>query len=259
MGGLVAVERQGDGLGELRLRRADKRNALSLALLEELCAAVESLAADGVTRVVLLRGEGPVFSAGLDLHEAAEESLVERSAAAVERALHLLRDAPLVTIAVVQGGAFAGGAGLMAACDIVIAADDARIGFPEARRGLLPALVGDLLRTRLREGDLRDLFLTGEPIDARRAREIGLVQHVVPAAQLREEALRLARSVLAGGPETIRATKRLLADLFPPGGATPARSMGEWHREARRSEEAREGLRAFLEKRPPRWLHEESS
>jgi methylglutaconyl-CoA hydratase len=173
--------------------------------------------------------------------------------------LHLLRETPLVTIAVVQGGAFAGGAGLMAACDIVIAADDARIGFPEARRGLLPALVGDLLRTRIREGDLRDLFLTGEPIDARRAREIGLVQHVVPAAQLREEALRLARSVLAGGPETIRATKRLLADLFLQEGTTSARSMGEWHREARRSEEAREGLRAFLEKRPPRWLHEEPS
>lgn len=259
MGGLVTVERQGEGLEGLVLRRADQRNALSLALLEELCTAVESLAADGVTRVVLLRGEGPVFSAGLDLHEAAEESLMERSAASVERTLQLLRETPLVTIAVVQGGAFAGGAGLMAACDIVVAAEDARIGFPEARRGLLPALIGDLLRTRIREGDLRALFLTGEPIDARRAREIGLVQHVVPASQLLEEALRVARSVLAGGPETIRATKRLLADLFPAGGAAASRSMGEWHLEARRSAEAREGLRAFLEKRPPRWMHEEQS
>jgi methylglutaconyl-CoA hydratase len=259
MAGLVGIERPGSGLVGLVLKRADKRNALCLALLEELCAAVESLAAEEATRVLLLRGEGPVFSAGLDLREAAEESLVERSAAAVERALRLLRDTPLVTIAIVQGGAFAGGAGLMAACDIVIAAEDARIGFPEVRRGLLPALIGDLLRTRIREGDLRELFLTGETIAACRAREIGLVQRVVPASQLMEEALRVARSVLTGGPETVRATKRLLADLYSLGGEAPRRSMGEWHREARRSAEAREGLRAFLENRPPRWVQQEQS
>ncbi len=259
MAGLVGIERHGAGLSGLVLCRSEKRNALSIALLDELCAAVKLLESDQSSRVVLLRGEGPVFSAGLDLHEAAEESLVERSAAAVERALHLLRATPLVTIAAVQGGAFAGGAGLMAACDIVIAAEDARIGFPEVRRGLLPALIGELLRTRVREGDLRELFLAGEPIDARRARAIGLVQRLVPASELLEESLRVARSVLAGGPETIRATKRLLADLFPLGGAAPVRSMAEWHREARRSEEAREGLRAFLEKRSPRWIDEEES
>ena len=167
--------------------------------------------------------------------------------------MHLLSASPLVTIAVVQGGAFAGGAGLMAACDIVVAAEDARIGFPEARRGLLPALIGDVLRTRVREGDLRDLLLTGTSIDAQRARQVGLVQHIVPSSRLLDEALRITREVLAGGPETIRATKRLLSALYGRSDETAGQSMSDWHLEARRSEEAREGLRAFLEKREPPW------
>ena len=131
-------------------------------------------------RVVILRGAGPVFSAGLDLREAADSSLVERSAAAVSRALNLLRTSPLVMIAAVQGGAFAGGAGLMAACDIVIAAADAKIGFPEARRGLLPALICDVLiaqgpRRRSpravprRRADRRDSRATGRSRAARGA------------------------------------------------------------------------------------------
>ena len=98
----VLRESHGVGVAGLLLRRAERRNALCVGLLEQLCAALESLAADPVNRVVLLRGEGPVFSAGLDLHEAADEALIERSAAGISRALHLLSDGPLVTIAVVQ-------------------------------------------------------------------------------------------------------------------------------------------------------------
>ena len=249
----VLRESHGVGVAGLVLRRAERRNALCVGLLDQLCASLEGLAADPANRVVVLRGEGPVFSAGLDLHEAAEDSLIERSAAGVSRALRLLSDGPLVSIAVVQGGAFAGGAGVMAACDIVIAADDAWIGFPEARRGLLPALIGDVLRTRVREGDLRDLLLTGTSIDAQRARQVGLVQHIVPPAKLLEEALRIAHEVLAGGPETIRATKKLLAALYGRPGDHADHSMHEWHLEAQRSEEARAGLQAFLQKRDPPW------
>ena len=249
----VLRESHGVGVAGLVLRRAERRNALCVGLLDQLCAALEGLAADPANRVVVLRGEGPVFSEGLDLHEAADDSLIERSAGGVSRALRLLSDGPLVSIAVVQGGAFAGGAGVMAACDIVIAADDARIGFPEARRGLLPALIGDVLRTRVREGDLRDLLLTGTSIDAQRARQVGLVQHIVPPAKLLEEALRIAHEVLAGGPETIRATKKLLAALYGRAGDHADHSIHEWHLEARRSEEARAGLQAFLQKRDPPW------
>ncbi len=142
---LILVEPLERGIVSVTLNRPDRRNALSIDLLEQLCAEIEQLANDPAQRVVILRGAGPVFSAGLDLQEAADSSLVERSAAAVSRALNLLRTSPLIMIAAVQGGAFAGGAGLMAACDIVIAAADAKIGFPEARRGLLPALICDVL------------------------------------------------------------------------------------------------------------------
>lgn len=249
MSGLVRTVSHGPGVSSLVLQRPEARNALSIALLEELCEALERLAADDAQRVVILRGEGTVFSAGLDLREAADAALVERSAEGIARALKTLQSTPLVSIAAVQGAAYAGGAGLMAACDIVIAAEQTQIGFPEARRGLLPALILDVLRTRVREADLRDLLLTGDPVDARRAQELGLVQRVAPAAGLFEAALRVAASVLAGGPQTIRDTKRLLQDHTPG-------SAGKWHLRARRGEEAAEGLRAFMAKRPPRWTQE---
>jgi methylglutaconyl-CoA hydratase len=235
------------------LNRPDRRNALSIDLLDEVCRRVEQLASDRAKRVVILRGAGPVFSAGLDLREAADASLVEQSAAAVSRTLDLLQSAPLVVIAAVQGGAFAGGAGLMAACDIAIAAADAKFGFPEVRRGLLPALICGVLLHRVREGDLRELFLAGEPIDAARALAVGLVQRVVPAERLLDEALGIARSIVAGGPQTVRQTKALLNATFPRAGESSAQDLVATHLAARHSDEAREGLAAFAEKREPNW------
>jgi methylglutaconyl-CoA hydratase len=255
MSELIQVSQLIPGVSAVALNRPDRRNALSIELLEGLIAAVESLARDEANRVIILHGNGPVFSAGLDLREAIDDKLVARSAHGVEQALRLLRETPLISIAAVHGGAFAGGAGVMAACDIVIAADDASIGFPEARRGLLPALISDVLRHRVREGDLRDLFLTGEAVTAQRAQQIGLVQRVVPADQLKVETLRVAEQILTGGPETIRATKRLLNDMFA-GGAAGSPDLGELHLSARQSDEAREGLRAFIEKREPHWRTE---
>jgi methylglutaconyl-CoA hydratase len=248
----ILVEALERGIMSLMLNRPERRNALSIGLVEQFCSEIEQLARDPSQRVAIVRGAGPVFSAGLDLREAADDSLVERSAAAISRALDLLRTSPLIMIAAVQGGAFAGGAGLMAACDIVIAAADAKIGFPEARRGLLPALIGGVLVNKVREGDLRELFLTGEPIDAMRAQQVGLVQRVVPADRLLEEALNAARSVAAGGPQTIRQTKALINEMFLP--LTNHKShLVETHLSARQSDEAREGLKAFAEKREPKW------
>ena len=140
----------------------------------------------------------------------------------------------------------------MAACDIVIAAADARIGFPEARRGLLPALICDVLRFKVREGDLRDLFLAGDSVDAGRAQLVGLVQRVVPNDRLLDEALDVAQSIVAGGPETIRQTKALLNETFHQTGDS-APDLIKSHLAARHSDEAREGLAAFTEKRKPNW------
>jgi len=250
----VLVDQPRPGVAVLTLDRPERRNALSIGLLESLVAAVESLARGGTARVAILRAAGPVFSAGLDLAEAADPDLVERSARCVAAALAALRHAPLVTVAAVHGGAYAGGAGLMAACDLAVGTSDLVIGFPEARRGLLPALVCDVLRVKVREGDLADLFLVGDPIDALRAREIGLLQRIVPPERLLDEALAVAAGILAGGPATIVATKRLLRAAYDRG---PAEAAGEaaiaGHLAARRDPEATEGLRAFLEKRLPAW------
>lgn len=253
MADLILVEELEHGIASVTLNRPERRNALSVDLLEQLIAVMERLGNDTRRRVVLLRGAGPVFSAGLDLREAADDSLIERSAAAVSRALDGLRSSPLVTIAAVQGGVFAGGAGLVAACDIAIAAMSAKFGFPEARRGLLPALICNVLRHKVREGDLRELFLTADPIDALRAQQIGLVQRVAPDALLLDEALAAARAVVAGGPQTVRTTKALLNAVYLQQGEPPGRKLLDRHLAARRSDEAREGLAAFAEKREPQW------
>lgn len=250
---VILVEPLERGIVSVTLNRPERRNALSIELVERLWVELEKLADDKSNRVVILRGAGPVFCAGLDLKEAADESLVDRSASAVSRALDLLRSTPLVTVAAVQGGAFAGGAGIMAACDIVIAANDAMIGFPEIRRGLLPALICNVLLHRVREGDLRELFLAGESIDAARARAVGLVQRVVPPQRLFDEAMSVARAVGAGGPETVRQTKALLNRMLQQTGGHAGASLIDTHLAARHSAEAREGLAAFAEKRQPNW------
>jgi methylglutaconyl-CoA hydratase len=248
---LSAVDR---GVVSIMLDRSHRRNALCIELMDQLIDAIESLGKDSAARVLILHGSGPVFSAGLDLEEATRSDLIERSAQCVQRLLSVLRESPAVSIAAVQGGAFAGGAGLMAACDIVLAADDARFGFPEAQRGLLPALIADVLKRKVRCGDLRELFLAGRSITAARAQQIGLVQRVTPSRALLEEAMATARAVLTGGPETIRQTKRLLNEIedsmFPANGPDLIQS----HLSARHSLEAREGLQAFLEKRNPSWI-----
>lgn len=253
MPGLIRVEHLEHGIVSVTLNRPDRRNALNIALMTQFCAEIEQLERDPANRVVILRGAGRVFSSGLDLQEAADTALIESSATAVSRALELLRASPLIFIAAVQGGAFAGGAGLMAACDIVVAADDARIGFPEARRGLLPAMISGVLMHRVREADLRELFLTGEPIDAKRAREIGLVQRLVPQEQLANEARSVARSIIAGGPETIRGMKALINAVSARNDSCGAPDLVKTHLAARHGAEAREGLAAFAEKRAPKW------
>ena len=248
---LVLVSTDG-AVTTLALNRPAKRNALSSELLEELAAAVAAAERDQTQRILILRGEGPAFCAGLDLAETAPDR-AHRSAGLIADALRALSTTRLVTIAAVHGAAIAGGAGFMTACDIAVAAKDTQIGYPETRRGLVAALVMTFLRRQLRERDARELLLTGELIDAARALEIGLVNQVVPERKLLAEARRYADAVLRGGPEAVTNTKRLLAELWPsPVQADLERALA-FHLEARKSPEAAEGVAAFREKRPPKW------
>lgn len=249
----LKIEQPRPGVTVLALNRPERRNALSRALMDGLCHTLPMLAADPAQRVVIVRGNGPVFCAGLDLKEASDPQTADGSAELVLRTLQALSETPLVTIAAAHGAAYAGGGGLMAACDIVVAADTLRIAFPEVRRGLLPALVSVILRRKLRDGDLRELLLLGEPIDAPRALAWGLVQRVVPESELFSEALRIAATLLEGAPQAVRDTKRLLAELHVTPEAERFDRALAFHHHARAGDEAKEGMAAFLEKRRPDW------
>jgi methylglutaconyl-CoA hydratase len=247
---LIQVDRSHAGIAVLTLQRAEKRNALNVVLLQQLASAVEHLKQDPGCRVLILRGDGPVFCAGLDLVEASDARLAEESAEGVRHILSLLQESPLIVIAAAHGAAMAGGAGLLAVSDLVVAADNLKLGFPEVRRGLVAALVSGPLARKIRGGDLRELLLLGEPITAMRAQQMGLVQWIVPSDQVLEHALNLARRVLAGGPDAVRETKRL---LYQDPTAVDLGFLKALHERVRHGCEAREGLAAFRERREPNW------
>lgn len=250
---ILLVDAVRPGVVALTLNRPARRNALSLALMRELCETIGRLSDEPANRVLVLRGNGPSFCAGLDLEEAADLGIAEEGAERVRRTLAALSGTPLVTICEAHGSAFAGGAGLLACCDFAVAAEGLRIGFPEVRRGLVPALVATVLTQKLRDADLRELLLLGEPVDAQRALAMGLVHRVVPAGEIRREADRLAGLVLEGGPRAIRETKRLIGQLRVASGGVAEQVALEAHARARAGHEVSEGIAAFLEKRKPRW------
>lgn len=249
---LVLVEPLERDIVALTLNRPDKRNALNIPMFEALCKAFEDAHARQA-RVIILRGAGPVFCAGLDLAEAADASQAHASAQGVMQALEAVLQSRAVTIASVHGAAVAGGAGIMSACDLVVAEQDARIGYPEVRRGLVAGLVMTLLRRQLRERDARELLVLGELIDAQRAKEMGLINRVVPRGHALESALELAYAILKGAPGALAHTKHMLNDLWPK----PLESDLAWalsqHKAVRAGREAREGIAAFNEKRKPNW------
>jgi methylglutaconyl-CoA hydratase len=250
---VLLVERPDESFALLTLNRPERRNALTVELMAELCGTLEALRAEPKRRVVILCGAGPAFCAGLDLQESADPNSSERGAEWVARTLQTLSDTPLVTIAAAHGAAFAGGAGLLACCDFALGTPDLRVAFPEVRRGLVPALVGAILQDRLRDADLRELFFLGEPIRAEQAQAMRLVQRIVPENLLLDEARTLAASILHGAPDAVRETKRLLRELRSLAPAERLAHALEFHKRARASDEAREGIAAFFEHRPPDW------
>jgi methylglutaconyl-CoA hydratase len=253
MSSLVLFEKTGPGITVLTLNRAEKRNALSIELVQGLLAGLTAAENDATQRVLILTGAGPAFCAGLDLADAADPARAHQSADLIGQLLRRLSESRLVTIALVRGAAIAGGAGLMSACDFAFAEESAQIGYPETRRGLVAALVMTFLRRQLRERDARRILLTGELFSARHAELIGLVNAALPADRLMPTALQAASAVMQGGPEAVARTKELLARLWPsPLPADMEKAMGI-HLETRQSAEIQEGIAAFREKRPPRW------
>ncbi len=243
-----------DGVGRITLARPEKKNALDRAAADELLDAFGRHGADRSVRVVLLAADGPDFCAGADL--AALAGLVDAAAAAqyddamaLGKVFIAMRELPVPVVAAVRGRALAGGAGLATACDIVLADEDARFGYPEVKVGFVPAMVMTMLRRAVGEKQAFDLVATGRVLSAREAFDVGLVSRVVPAGTLDAAADEVAHAVAASPPGAVALTKRLFYDLdgasFRDGIALGARVNVD----ARASGEFKDGVRRFLEGR----------
>jgi methylglutaconyl-CoA hydratase len=254
----IRTERRG-GILRILLNRPDVRNAFDETMIAELTAAFREAAESSEDlRAVLLAGEGPVFCAGADINwmrRAAEFTHEEnrRDALRLAEMVEALDRIPRPTVARVQKAAFGGALGLLAACDVVVASEDAVFAFSEVRLGIAPAVIAPYVIRRIGAGATRWLLLTGERFDAATAQRIGLVHHVAPPARLDEAVEQVLSALLAGGPRAQAACKELVRQL--------AARPGEDHQEMtaaliaglRVGPEGQEGLRAFLEKRPPSW------
>src|ERR1700730_15643972 len=251
---VVLVEKQTPQITLVTLNRPERRNALTIELLNELIAAIKVASDEPRERVLILRRAGAAFCTGLDLKEAADQRKARATAEMVAKALITLSQTHLITIAAVHGAAVAGGAGIMSACDFVVAAERTKIGYPEVRRGLVAGLVMTFLRRQVGERNMRELLFGSELINAQRALEIGLVNRVVAQDELMSKAQKFAYSVLQGGPGALAQTKKLIEELSSSSVKEDVDLALKYHLQARESDEAREGIAAFNEKRSPKWI-----
>lgn len=240
----LRTEREGPVL-RITLARPERRNALDAALIAEL---TEAFADVGDARAVVLAGEGASFSAGADvewMRSSIDLTHDENVADALRlrRLLEAIDGCPAPVVARVQGHALGGGAGLVACADIAVAAADAVFAFSETKLGLIPAVISPFALGKIGASAARRYFLTGERFDAAVALRIGLVQEVTEELDAAVE--HVIGELLSAGPEAVRAAKLLVRDR--PGPEETARRIAE----RRTSLEGQEGLRAFLEKRPP--------
>jgi len=240
------------------LNRPEVRNAFDETLIAELTAWAHTASGRDAPRVAVLGGAGKVFSAGADLSWMAktveythEENL--RDAEALAAMLDALDRLPVPLVGRVHGAALGGGLGLAAVCDIVIAADDAVFGFTEVKLGILPAAIAPYAVAKIGVSAARALFLTGARFDAVRAKAIGLVHTIVPAAELDAAVSATVRDLLTSGPQAVSAAKRLIADISGRSARDAARVTTHAIATRRASPEGQEGMRAFLGKRKPSW------
>ena len=251
---VVLIEKQSPQISVATLNRPERRNALTLELLTELCAAIKVASEQPEQRVLILRGAGAAFCTGLDLKEAADTTNAHATAEMVANTLIAVSQTRLVTIAAVHGAAVAGGAGIMSACDFVVAAEGTKIGYPEVRRGLVAGLVMTFLRRQVGERDMRELLFSGELITAARAKEIGLINRVAARDEVMSAASEFAVSVLQGAPGALAQTKALMEELWWRSVKGDVDLALKYHMQARESDEASEGIAAFNEKRNPNWV-----
>ncbi len=256
------------GVHTIVLNRPEKRNALTPQLMDDLTHALEAAADNARCRVVILTGAGSAFCAGLDLEhlramlpggdpnetKAAQELRdYQADAGRIANLLRTIYCLPQPTIAAVNGPAIAGGMGVATLCDFTLAVPEAKFGYTEVRIGFIPAIVSAYLRTQVGDKRSRDLLLTGRLIDAAEAERLGLVTRVVPEPELMGEARALAERLLRNSAAAMEATKGLLGKFSDRYLRDDIEAAILASVRARTSEDFREGVSAFLEKREPRW------
>lgn len=247
-----------EGIATLTLNRPEKRNALDDQTVAELRRAIAIAEGDDEVRVLLLRGAGPAFCAGADLAQleriAAGAGPLENlaDAEALGRLLVEMRRLGKPVIAAVHGQAFAGGAGLATACDLVVASDDAHFGYPEVHLGFVPAMVMALLRRVCGEKAAFEIVSRGDRIGAEEARRLGLVNRIYPAPTFEQDALEYARELASRSPAALRLIKRLFYGIDGAPVEEAIARGAEVNVLARTTEDTRAGVRRFLESRRER-------
>jgi methylglutaconyl-CoA hydratase len=247
------------GIATVTLNRPEVNNAYNGALIEGVLKALDALGGHKSVRAVMLKGNGKHFQAGADLKwinavrtSSPEENL--RVSRATAEAVQRLNRAPVPTVALVQGGCFGGGTGIIAACDVVLAADNAMFSIAEARWGLHASIIIPQLVDAIGVRQLRRYALTGERFGAEEAARIGLVHSVVPLSELEDEGARIVDHLLANGPEAIAETKAwVLRSTWSDMSEKDFAAIVGSHAAKRQSAEAAEGLASFAEKRSARW------
>jgi methylglutaconyl-CoA hydratase len=247
------------GVATVTLNRPEVNNAYNGDLIQGLLNALDALAAARALRAVVLKGNGRHFQAGADLKwidtvRRASPGENVRVSRATADAVQRLNQAPVPTVALVQGGCFGGGTGIVAACDVVVAADNAIFSIAEVRWGLTAAIIIPQLNDAIGVRQLRRYALTGERFGAEEARRIGLVHEVVPLAELEAAGARVVGHLLENGPDALKQTKaHVLASAFADLDEPAFAALVAAHAAKRQSTEAAEGLASFAEKRAARW------
>jgi len=253
----LKFERDGQ-VATLTLNRPEKRNAISTPMIEDLVAALGTAEADKSVRVVILTGAGKAFCSGMDLEtlqalakQTAEQNLADSRRMA--KMFHLVYSFPKPLITAVNGAAIAGGCGLATLSDFTLAVPEAKFGYTEVRIGFIPALVSVMLRRQVGEKRARDLLLSGRIIDAAEAFRLGLVTEITPPDGLMKRAREVANTLLEASPTSLALTKRLLLRYDEEQLRRELELATQENAQIRATDDFREGLASFLEKRPPKW------
>ncbi len=238
------------------MNRPEKRNSLNEPLLKHLDEALASVENDKSVRAVILRGNGRAFCSGIDLAEA-ERLEGGHNPVSLERIFKRLEHMPVPVIAAVQGAALAGGCELALHCDLRVAADDLRMGMTVARVGLVVPynFIRKLIEV-IGSANTAQILYTAEPVDANRALQMGMVHEVVPAAELDAAAVKWAEKVASNAPLSLRTMKKSMRRSLDDSNDAWHDDIVEMARMVRASKDAKEGIRAFLEKRKPVWKAE---